>query len=351
MNSAFDEVLRADAQTRSGLFAATAQRLGTTPQNVEKDFWVCWTLDALFNGLGDGPRLLFKGGTSLSKAFGLIQRFSEDIDVTVFRDDLGLAASVEELAALSGKKRAAALDAIKQACETYINGPLADRLAAICTDTCARAGLGQDAITVRADPHEQQTLLLGYPSVTPADAYIAKSVKIESGAKSALDPNSVRTITPYVDADVPDLDLSAPGITVVDAERTFWDKVVILHGLRRWYDIRGLLRGNGQRISRHYYDLFCMLQSDIGKSATKDAALAADCVAHARMFFNRPDFDLASAHPPTFALCPDGGMVDDLRQDYRAMSAMIFGEPPAFDAVIEAIAALEADLNAEEIHP
>ena len=87
MNAGFDEILRADAQTRSGLFTATAQRLGTTPQNVEKDFWVCWTLDALFNGLAEGPRLLFKGGTSPSKAFGLIERFSEDIDVTVFRDD------------------------------------------------------------------------------------------------------------------------------------------------------------------------------------------------------------------------------------------------------------------------
>jgi hypothetical protein len=239
MNIAFDEILRAEAQTRSGLFTATAQRLGTTPQNVEKDFWVCWTLDALFNGLGDGPRLLFKGGTSLSKAFRLIQRFSEDIDVTVFRDDLGIPASVDELAALSGKKRNAALDAIKDACKAYINGPLADCLATICAETCARAGLGQDALAVKADAHDGQTLLLGYPSVTPTDAYIAKSVKIESGAKSALDPHSVRTITPYVDADVPGIDLAVPGITVVDAERTFWDKVVILHGLRRWYDIAG----------------------------------------------------------------------------------------------------------------
>jgi hypothetical protein len=87
--------------------------------------------------------------------------------------------------------------------------------------------------------------------------------------------------------------------------------------------------------------------SESGKAATKDAALGADCVAHARMFFNRPDFDLASAQPPHFALCPNGAMVDDLRQDYRAMSAMIFGEPPGFDAVIEAIAALETQLNAQ----
>jgi hypothetical protein len=91
-----------------------------------------------------------------------------------------------------------------------------------------------------------------------------------------------------------------------------------------------------------------MLQADSGKAATKDSALGVDCVAHARIFFNRPDFYLASAQPPTFALSPDGAMVADLRQDYRAMSVMIFGELTEFDPVIEAIAALEAELNAQE---
>ena len=81
-------------------------------------------LDALFNGLPDSPRLLFKGGTSLSKSFALIDRFSEDIDITVFRNDLGEPASVEELEALSGKKRRARLDAIKAACQAFIAGPL-----------------------------------------------------------------------------------------------------------------------------------------------------------------------------------------------------------------------------------
>lgn len=346
MNAAFDEILRADARTRSGLFIATAQRLGTTPQNVEKDFWVCWTLDALFNGLGASPRLLFKGGTSLSKAFGLIERFSEDIDVTVFRDDLGQAASIEELAVLSGKKRQAALDAIRSACEAYINGPLAERLADICAETCARAGFGKDAMRVEPDAYDGQTLMLVYSSVTPTDAYIAKSVKIESGAKSALDPHSRRTITPYVDADVPDIDLAVPNVTVVDAERTFWDKVVIVHGLRRWYEIRHQLRGNGQRISRHYYDLYRLIHSETGKDAMANLELGEDCVAHARMFFNRPDFDLASARVPTFALCPEGAMIDQLRQDYQAMSGMIFGDPPRFDDVIEAIAELQNSLNA-----
>ena len=80
MNPGFLEIIAATDAEQRDLFVATATRLGTTVQNIEKDFWVCWTLDALFNGLeAGGPRLLFKGGTSLSKGYGLIARFSEDI--------------------------------------------------------------------------------------------------------------------------------------------------------------------------------------------------------------------------------------------------------------------------------
>src|SRR6266478_7818753 len=94
----FATVLAASADDRRDLFIGAGNRLGTVQQNIEKDFWVCWTLDALFNGLqADGPRLLFKGGTSLSKSYGLIARFSEDIDITVFREDIGQAACVPGL--------------------------------------------------------------------------------------------------------------------------------------------------------------------------------------------------------------------------------------------------------------
>ena len=235
MNPAFDQVITADDETRLGLNTTTAQRLGTTPQNVEKDFWVCWTLDALFNGLADRPRLLFKGGTSLSKGFGLIKRFSEDIDVTVFRDDLGEAASITELEALSGKKRGKALDAIKAACEAYINGPCLAGLSAIIGETAKRNGLGTEQLRVEPDPEDSQALYVRYPTATPEDAYVGKAVKIESGAKSALDPNSDRVIRPYLESDIPDIDLGVGNVTTVDPERTFWDKVVILHGLRRSY--------------------------------------------------------------------------------------------------------------------
>ena len=350
MSDGFDVFLAASEDDRRDAFIAAGRRLGTAEQNIEKDFWVCWTLDALFNRLPPaGPRLLFKGGTSLSKAFGLISRFSEDIDVTVFRDDLGEGGSVEALELVSGKKRKAKLDAIKAACQAFIVGTLQTQLVALFDETISRAKIRAAGAGLVFDPDDadRQSLLLWYPSVTaPAGGYVRPAVKIESGAKSALDPNHVTIVRPYVSEDVPGLDLAVGNIVTVDAERTFWDKVVILHGLRRWFDRRGVLRGGGQRVSRHYYDLHRLLESDAGKAALGNPALGRDCVRHARMFFNSTDLDLASAEPGSFVLAPSDAMLGELRRDYQAMSGMIFGQAPPFDAVMASVAALDTQVNA-----
>lgn len=341
---AYAAVIRAPARDRLDLFLSTANRLGAPIGNIEKDFWVCWTLDALYHRLpADRPRLLFKGGTSLSKAYGLINRFSEDIDVTVFRDDLEQAATAEELEALSGKKRRARLDAIRDACRAFVTGPLRESLAGLLAE--ATGGAGRVEID-QTDP-ERQTLLLWYPEVEPRDdGYVRPAVRIESGAKSALDPNRPVLIKPYIADETPDLDLSVPNVTTIEPGRTFWDKVVIAHGLRRWYERRGVLRQEGQRISRHYYDLHQLLASQAGKDALSDLELARDCVRHARMFFDRPDFDLASAQPGTFAIAPVEGMIDALRRDYANTAAMIFGEPPSFDLILDSMQQLHAAANA-----
>jgi Nucleotidyl transferase AbiEii toxin, Type IV TA system len=189
-------------------------------------------------------------------------------------------------------------------------------------------------------------LLLWYPTVTADGAnYVRLAVKIEAGAKSALDPYSVRIVTPYVAQDLTDTEQAVPNITTVAPDRTFWDIVVILHGLRRWWDRRGELRGGGQRVSRHYYDVHRLLASDAGEGFAQDKAMAADCVQHARMFFNRPDFDLAAAAPGSYALVPHDEMLTNLEQDYEAMSGMIFGETPAFGAIIDSIVNLEKRLD------
>jgi hypothetical protein len=345
----FATVLAASPNDRRDLFIGAGNRLGTVEQNIEKDFWVCWTLDALFNGLQAGsPRLLFKGGTSLSKGYGLIARFSEDIDITVFREDIGQAATVEELEALSGKRRSARLDAIREACQNYIHGPFLEQLAALLRGLLEAAKVAPDLGRVEADQDDpdRQSLLLWYPTVTADGAnYVRRAVKIEAGAKSALDPHSTRTVSPYVTADLADTALAVPNITTVDPGRTFWDKVVILHGLRRWWDRRGEVRGGGQRVSRHYYDVHRLLASDTGEGFVNDSGMATDCVQHARMFFNRPDFDLAAAAPGSYALVPHNEMLTNLEQDYNAMSQMIFGDVPAFGAIVDSIVNLEKRLN------
>lgn len=256
MNPGYIEVLKASPADRRDLFLGAARRLGTPEQNIEKDFWVCWTLDALFNGLpAGGPRLLFKGGTSLSKGYGLISRFSEDIDITVFRNDLGQAASVEELEALSGKKRRAKLDAIKCACRDYIQGSLLRQLGELAQNAMSQSGIDSDLtlLIVDEDDPDGQSLLFCYPSLSAGeDPYVRPAITIESGAKSALDPNEAVTITPYLADEVPAIPLAVAGVTTVVAERSFWDKVIILHGTRRWFEARGILRQQGQRVSRHY---------------------------------------------------------------------------------------------------
>ncbi|CAN7764018.1 nucleotidyl transferase AbiEii/AbiGii toxin family protein [Variovorax sp. LjRoot130] len=161
MNTAYDDVIASSDADRGALFVETAARLGTAVQNVEKDFWVCWTLDALFNGLEAGsPRLLFKGGTSLSKAFNLISRFSEDIDITVFREDIGQAIDAAELDGLSGKQQRKRLDAIREACQAFISGSLTSQLA----QRVDVVGKGRMKLERDPDDADGQTLLLWYPA-------------------------------------------------------------------------------------------------------------------------------------------------------------------------------------------
>lgn len=352
MIEGFQTVLAASERERRDLFLATASRLGTAEQNIEKDFWVCWTLDALFNDLAaGGPRLLFKGGTSLSKGYGLIERFSEDIDITVFRDDIGQHTTVDELEELSGKKRNARLDAIRSACQEYIRGPLQLQMDTLLRRALEAAKLPATSgrVELDADDPDGQSLLLWYPTVTAAgNDYIRRAIKIESGAKSALDPHSPVTVRPFVADDLAGRDLNVRNVTTVDPSRTFWDKVVILHGLRRWFERRGELKGGGQRVSRHYYDVSRLLASEAGQIAANNLAMAQDCVRHAKMFFNRPDFDLSSAVTGSFALTPHDEMMAALERDYEAMSGMIFGTVPQFRDLMASIADLEQQINQDQ---
>ena len=143
-----------------------------------------------------------------------------------------------------------------------------------------------------------------------------------------------------------DLDLRVPGITTVRPERTLWDKIAILHGLRQWYERRGELKQGGQRISRHYHDVFRLMQDAESNAWIADRALGADCVLHASLFFGSPDLGLETARPGSFTLQPTPMMREALARDYAAMVGMVFGDPPSLDDVLQGITALERIINA-----
>ncbi len=173
-------------QDRRDLFEATAIKLGTNAQSVEKDFWVCRTIDALIKGLPRQPKLFFKGGTSLSKGFGLIRRFSEDIDIVMSRNGLLLGPDRDPfMVGLSTKKRKERFEALTEICAQHVGGKMKTRIAALMP-SCA----------VQVSGTDPSTLELRYPSLFPQDAYLRPFVKVECGARGALEPIEVRTIAP-----------------------------------------------------------------------------------------------------------------------------------------------------------
>ncbi len=166
MTGGFDSLLALPEQDRRDVFEAAASRLDTLPGYVEKDFWVCLVLDALFNRRPEGhPRLLFKGGTSLSKAFGLINRFSEDIDLVVSRDRLGFEGERDSTVAsrLSNKKRAALFNELRSACSGYIRGALRTALASRIDELSAACQIVPDEGDV-----DEQTLFIEYATLFPS---------------------------------------------------------------------------------------------------------------------------------------------------------------------------------------
>jgi hypothetical protein len=181
-------------------------------------------------------------------------------------------ATVEELEKLGTKARGRRLDAIREACSAFITDPLREALERLFRQIPACA-----SVRVEPDPMDQelQSLLLWYPRVTAVgEGYVGPAVKIEAGAKSALDPHHPLIVRPYIAEDLAEFHLEVPQVTTVAPERTFWDKVVILQGQRRWFEEKSELKGGGQRVSRHYYDLHRLLDSPIAAHTLSDLALA-----------------------------------------------------------------------------
>ena len=361
MQKTFIEILRSSVDERRALFETGAAYLKTQARNVEKDLYVCWVLDFLFNRRGDDPiGLYFKGGTSLSKAYRLISRFSEDIDIGIYKTDLQvpLEADIAALPSVNQQQRALA-EKVDEAARQYISGRLKDLLMqeiAVIEDAAEQPGhfslgFGFDAYRNR---DALDILVLDYSSVFGAgDAYVPAAVRIEGGARPDPEPAEPREITPYIASDLPEgTDLTVRNVITVKPERTFWEKVLILHAMTEMTEKR-VTEGKPDRpvpdlnrYSRHYYDVHQIwTHPDYGIGTASMSDLAEACRQHKDLMFRAPDHRYDRAVPGSYRLVPTADMRMKLAADYERMSAMIFGTPPAFADVIASIEALEHHLN------
>lgn len=316
--------------------------MGLQAFSVEKDFWVCWTLRELFNLPGIGEHLTFKGGTSLSKAWKLIRRFSEDIDLIVDKYALGFGGDAAPDKAPSNKQRKVRLEALMESCRQWVQGTLQPALAVRIADA-----LGADGWKLEVDPDmpDGQCLLFHYPSVFPSNAagYVPPQVKIELGARSDDWPHEEKSIQPFVIEQFPALDADAvAAVRVLAAERTFWEKACLLHE----ETFRPADKPRKLRMARHYYDLWCLLCAGVGERALADTALFQRVAEHREIFFRYSWVDYTTHKPGTFRLSPPADHRANWRADYQAMlGPMFFGNVPDFDEIMEAVAEFERRFN------
>lgn len=315
---------------RSELFAETAARKGMTPAIVEKDFWVCWTLGRLFAHPDLSRLLMFKGGTSLSKVFNLIERFSEDIDLIL--DWRVVVGEDDPLAKRSVTKQETLNKMIDTKAVNYIGRELLEMISQAIDPIC-RCKLATD------DLH---TLNVQYPAAF-SDVYLRPEVRLEIGPLAAWLPYDHYRVRPYTAEAFPHIFKQADcAVQAIRAERTFWEKATILHHEANRPE------GNPQplRYSRHYYDLAMMAASPVKDKALTDLALLADVVAFKKRFYPRGWAQYEQAKPGTFRLMPSGHVLTTVQKDYTQMRSMIYGRYPVFDEIMAMLHHLEGEINA-----
>ena len=261
-----DSFLSMTTAERAGFYVEAEQRLGLPSASIEKDFWVCWTLRELFCLPEWGEHFTFKGGTSLSKAWGLIERFSEDIDIVIDRGFLGFTGDHSPENAPSKKKRRRWLEELKSVCQTRIRESLEPTLRERIS-AAMPAGV-EWSLEADASDSDDQTLLLVYSTAMVGDSsYVRPVVKIELGARSDTEPVESPTLQPYVaDAFPGILSTARFSVRAVAPRRTFWEKSMLVHE----ESFRPPTKTRRARLARHYYDLWCLIKKGVSEEALAD---------------------------------------------------------------------------------
>ena len=297
---------------------------------IEKDFWVSMVLKALFS-LPAGKSIVFKGGTSLSKGWNLIDRFSEDIDLAIDREFFGFAKDL-------GKNQR---DKLRKTSKKYIEDTFAPSLA----NQLGELGLA-DQINVLVPPVKESDkdpveLFIEYKSVLPSiNPYINKRVKLEISCRSMREPFKEIPMRSMIAEEYADESFAEAPFLVptVLPGRTFLEKVFLLH--------EEFNRPNGcthlERLTRHLYDIEKMMDKSFAKEAMNDSQLYNDIVEHRSKFTAWSGLDYKSHQPSTISFVPPSEVEDSLRRDYTSMQQnFIYGDSLPYDMLIDRIKELQ----------
>jgi hypothetical protein len=322
-----DEFLKLSPLDQREVINAAAPQLRILPAVAEKDVWVCFVLNVLFS-IPDRRPMVFKGGTSLSKVFNLIERFSEDIDISVnFLKDYG--------DSVSKTKASSVRDKIEANLQVYKTGVLLPALQEQVKDHDLTVELGDTEWEIHVN----------YKSVLAGGAdYIKTRVKIELSGRNETEPSEKHTIRPYLAEQTINLIFPNATIDALLAERTFWEKVTLIHaGLNS-----GSIEKTTERLSRHWSDVSVLMKSKAGERAIKDQDLCLKVVNHKDAFWRDGKAKYDDCRNKKFRLIPTGETLAVLKADYESMldAGMFFSEKPAtFAEIMKDIAALESLLN------
>ena len=306
-------------------------------QIIEKDWWVTQVLKAVFS-LPYAEYLSFKGGTSLSKCWHLIERFSEDIDIAISRDFLGYGGALSRTQ-ISDKLRRAACSFVREKMQFDVR------------DALIAQGIDVNAFKVNVNitsvsTTDPETIEIEYQSVLPESPYIRHCVLIEVSGRSMQQPIKVEALQSFIDQYLPESVVAEPSFSipsVVVLERTCLEKIFLLHEefAKPTGEIRTL------RMSRHLYDLYCLKKKDVAERALHDEQLYRTIIDHRRQFINLKGFDYDTLYPATLSILPPAHIMDAWREDYEYMLLhMIYDyDAPTFEQLIEAITELQKEIK------
>lgn len=333
-----NEIAKADPARRGELFSETAARKNLPEAVVEKDFWVCWMLEQVFSLDGLKDRLLFKGGTSLSKVFHAIGRFSEDIDLAVDYTALGFIGEKDPRQPdISKTKRIKIQSEMLEECQRFIASEFLMQLSSRCGSILGEQGPWE----LRVDDADPHIVLFSYPSGSrqPVD-YVKPVVILEMGTHAEFIPRGRFPVQPFVFEEFPALGTGCE-VTALLAKRTFWEKITILHAEFH----RPLERPTPRRYSRHYYDVAMLSKGPVKDEAIADPELLDRVVLHKQEFYPAAWASYETAKMGELRLSPRTERLEALAQDYRETGVMIFGDPPPFEEILAEISRLEEELR------